>query len=441
MSTTAKLEKAAVQLAAGGIETVTLQIRNDSEIVEGYRIEVLGVPSAWATVAPAEVTGLFPGAETAATVTFNPPRDASVPAGKLNFGVRVVPTQHPDQAVVPEGMVEVLPFLETTAELVPRTSRGRSGATHHVAVDNRGNTPITVTLAAADAGELLTLEPSPATVTVQPGHAEFADLKVKPRTRIWRGQSITHQFTVSVLTDETSTVTLDGTHLQEPTLPKWFLKALLALLALLVLLALAWFFLLKPTIESTATAAVEEPVAEANQRAEEAAAQAQQAGAQAEQAEDAALAAQSAATDAGTSAQTATELVGDPSVNNLVIPVGDRLQVNTPAGGQSSRSFIVPTGDTLRLSDFVLSNPQGDFGRVEVTFGGRTVFDLALENFRSVDFHFQSAIVGSEDAELRMVVRCDEVGVPPAQDPAPTTCDTAVFYGGTMLQPRPDTEL
>lgn len=438
MSTTAKLEKSSVQLAAGGIETIPLQIRNNSEIVEGYRFEVLGVPSAWATVEPAEITGLFPGAETTATVSFNPPRSATVPAGQLSFGVRVIPTQHPDQAVVPEGMVEVLPFLETTAELVPRTSRGRGGATHHVAIDNRGNVPITVSLEALDAGELLDLTPRPETLTVDPGHAAFADLKVKPRKRIWRGAAVTHQFTVSVLTDRTSTVTLDGTHLQERTLPPWLPKALLALLGLLLLLAAAWFFLLKPTIESTAQAAVEEPVAEANQRAEEAAAQAQQAGEQAGQAANAAQAAQGSAATAGESAEKVATLAGDPAVTNLVVPVADRLQASTPAGQQSSRSFIVPTDGTMQLTDFVLSNPQGDFGRVEVTFGDRTLFDLALENFRSVDFHFQAPIVGGEGAELRMVVRCDEVGVPPAQDPAPTSCDTAVFYGGRLLQPRED---
>ncbi|MEE6282129.1 COG1470 family protein [Georgenia sp. MJ170] len=440
MSTTAKLEKSSVQLAAGGIETIPLQIRNNSEIVEGYRFEVLGVPGAWATVEPAEITGLFPGAETTATVSFNPPRSASVPAGQLSFGIRVIPTQHPEQAVVPEGMVEVLPFLETTAELVPRTSRGRGGAVHHVAVDNRGNAPITVSLEAVDAGELLELTARPATLTVEPGHAAFADLKVKPRKRIWRGEPVTHQFTVSVLTDLTSTVTLDGTHLQERTLPRWLPKALLALLGLLVLLALAWFLLFKPTIESAARAAVEEPVAEAAQQAEEAAAQAQQAGEQAGQASNAAQAAQGSAAAAGDAATQATDLVGDPSLTNLVVPVADRLAATTPAGGQSSRTFIVPTDATLRLTDFVMSNPQGDFGRVEVTFGDRTLFDLALENFRSVDFHFQEPIVGGEGAELEMTVRCDEVGVPPAQNPAPTTCDTAVFYGGTLLQPREESE-
>src|SRR5690625_3422272 len=127
MSTTARLERTSVQLTAGSVETVPLQIRNDSDIVEGYRFEVLGVPGAWTTVEPAEITGLYPGTETTATVSFRPPRSADIPAGELSFGVRVIPTEQPSNVVVPEGRAEVLPFLETTAELIPRATRRPPG--------------------------------------------------------------------------------------------------------------------------------------------------------------------------------------------------------------------------------------------------------------------------------------------------------------------------
>ncbi|MEE6296185.1 hypothetical protein [Georgenia wangjunii] len=131
----------------------------------------------------------------------------------------------------------------------------------------------------------------------------------------------------------------------------------------------------------------------------------------------------------------ADELVGAPVLDAIAVPVSDRLQAQTPPGATATRSFGVEDGATLRLNDFVVSNPQGDFGRVQVELDGRTLFDLALENFRDVDYHFQSAIVAGAGAELTMTVRCDEVGVPPAQDPPPTTCDTAVYYGGTLNRP------
>ncbi|MFC4555549.1 hypothetical protein [Georgenia faecalis] len=435
MSTTAKLETPTVQMAAGSVETIPLQIRNDSDIVEGYRLEVLGVPSAWATIEPAEITGLYPGAETTATVAFHPPRNASAPAGELSFGVRIVPTEHPEQAVVPEGVVEVLPFLDTTAELIPRASRGRRGARHQLAVDNRGNVAITVDLYGADDGHLLTVSPRPERVTVEPGQAAFADVRVKPVSSLWRGPSITHPFTVTARTEETSSVTLDGTHLQEALVPRWLPKALLAALALLLLLAALWFLVLRPTIVSTAQEAVEEPVAQANERADEAAAQADEAAAEAEEAVVAAQSAQGAASQAGEAAVEANELVGAPVLQEIAVPLSDRLQAQTPPATTTTRTFTVEEGATVRLNDFVVSNPQGDFGRVQVELDGQTLFDLALENFRDVDYHFQSPIVAGSGAELTMTVRCDEVGVPPAQNPPPTTCDTAVYYGGTLARP------
>lgn len=445
MSTSARLERQSVQLAAGTVEQVPLQIRNDGEIVEAYRIEVLGTPGAWATVEPAEIVGLFPGAETTAVISFAPPRSASVPAGQLSFGVRVVPTEHPDDTVVPEGMVEILPFLDSTAELVPRTSRGRTGATHHVALDNRGNVPLTVTLEPVGQ-DALDIEPRPRMLTVPPGEAAFADLRVKPLKRIWRGPAVTHPFSLVARAEDTTPATLDGTHLQESILPPWFLKALLALLALLLALALLWFLVFKPTIESAAQAAVQDEIDEATQAAEEAAAAAEAAQEQAaqaqEQARQATTAAQSSQAAAGeaTDAIRQVEQVVDPGVlGALVAPVAERFHTTVPAGQTLpvDEPYVVAEGATLRLNDFVLSNPQGDFGRVVVTLDERTLFDLALENFRSVDYHFQEPIVAGEGAELTMTVRCDEVGVPPAQNPAPTTCDTAVFYGGTLLQ-RPE---
>ncbi len=438
MTTTARLEQTSVQLTAGTSETIPLLVRNDSEIVEGYRLEVLGAASAWASVDPVEIAGLYPGTQTTAAITFSPPRSAEIPAGPLSFGIRVIPTENPDDVVVPEGMVEVLPFLETTAELIPRTSHGRRGARHRIAVDNRGNVPVTVRLDGGDDAGALDVEANPPSMTVEPGHAMFADLRVRPVERFWRGPEVTHPFRVSVLTEETTPVVLDGTYVQEPLMPKWLPKLLLALLALLLLLAALWFLLLKPTIESTARNAVADPLQEANQRAAEAAQAAQEASQQAQQASNAAQAAQGAAAEAGDAATQANDLVGNPNLADIVTPMSQRLHVTTSPGQTGTDIFLVPEGATLKLTDFVLSNPQGDFGRVEVLLDDETIFDLALENFRNSDYHFQAPIVGGEGARLSMVVRCDEVGVPPAQDPPPSQCDTAVLWGGSLITPADD---
>lgn len=101
-----------------------------------------------------------------------------------------------------------------------------------------------------------------------------------------------------------------------------------------------------------------------------------------------------------------------------------------------------PPGRTFRLTDLVLNNPQGDFGRLLLTqtpAGGDPVvlFDVALENFRDNDFHFQTPIVLPAGTALTMSVLCRAPGVR-EQTPPPTQCDDALVFKrpGSRSRPR-----
>jgi hypothetical protein len=437
MGTTAKLDTAHVELSPGTDAVLPLQIRNTGDVVEAYQLEVLGAPAAWTTVEPAVIEGLYPDTTATVTVHFSPPRSSSVPAGLLDFGVRVVPLEHADEVVVPEGVVEVLPFLDTTAELVPRTSHGRSGAKHQVALDNRGNVPVQVSLLAADDTGLLDHSVRPQILVVAPGHAEFAEVKVKPHDRLWRGADLTMPFTVTVAAENTTPVLLDGAHVQTATIPKWFLKALLALLLLLLLAVLLWFTLLKPTIESAAKSSVEDEV----QQAEDAAAAAQEAVADPATASGGAKYAASDAAAAATNAEEAVEDIGDmttgllPPAENLS-PTVHRMAVTPAPGDSATAQLVVPDKATFRITDLMLNNPQGDFGQLVVTADDVELFVLALENFRDTDYHFQTPLTIPGGGALVVTVSCRTPGAPLGQDPAPTKCDDALVVGGVMATPN-----
>lgn len=433
MTTTATLDPTPVTLDPGGVAAVPLQIHNSGTIVEGYHLEVVGPIGAWASVEPADVT-LYPDTSATATVTFFPPRSAAVPAGELRYGVRVVPTEHPEQAVVPEGSVEVLPFNDTTAELVPRTSHGRRAARVRVAVDNRGNLPLTASLRASDQAQLLSFDVRPTIASVTSGQAVFVDLRIQPAQLIWRGQPRTLPYTVVVDPRDGTSVTLDGTYVQDPVLPRWLLRALLVALAVLLVLAALWFGLVRQEVRSAAQAAVQAQVEEAETKAEEAEVKAEEASAAAEEAGAAAGTAATSAQNAGQALEDVRVLV--PAEPTLVeTPVAERLRVTTAGSGEDT--FTIPADGTLQLTDIVLSNPQGDFGRVVVEIGDRQLFDSALENFRDLDYHFVTPIVGGAGEALTMTVQCHTVGAPPGLSPAPDECDTSMFYGGLMLTPPP----
>lgn len=235
MSPSATLETSGTTLEAGGAASVPLTVRNDGQVVDEYRFQVVGPLARWATVEPAKVS-VYPGDPATVTVLFRPPRSWEVLAGRAPYGVQVLPAQHPEDSVVAEGLVEVLPFYQSTAELVPRSSEGRGGGKHRVAVDNRGNVPIAVKLVAKDPEERLHLVLGSPALRIAPGTIQSADLQVRPRRRIWRGTQTAHPFTVSVEPDGGPGTVLAGTHRQDPLLPGWSPR-LLKYLAVLAVLA------------------------------------------------------------------------------------------------------------------------------------------------------------------------------------------------------------
>jgi hypothetical protein len=409
-------------------------VRNTSDIVQAYEIEVLGVPAGFATVEPPTLN-LYPGTAGTATVSLLAPRSSEVRAGDYPMGVKVTPTESPGDAVVPETTIQVLPFLETTAELIPRTSKGRRGASHDLAVDNRGNVPIRCFIAAGDDNQALLFEEEPSSLDVGPGEARFATIKVKPEQRKWRGTPRTHPFQVTVTPHDGAPVLLDGTHLQEPIIPRWFWKALLALLALLLLLLALWFWLLRPAIESVAQdAAIDEvaPLVDAAQDAADSSEQsADQAGSSAAQADESTRGAEA-------SEERVREILEDEGIiPPPPAPVADSRRLSVTTSSSASDTFALGQGETLAMTDVVFENPQGDIGTVELQVEAATVLRLALENFRAIDFHFVTPLVVEGDETVTLLVTCRTPGTPPDLDPPPDTCSVSSLVTGELRRPRP----
>ncbi|MEF3119745.1 hypothetical protein [Kocuria flava] len=237
MSPTATLETPEITLQPGGAATVSLTVRNDGDIVDEYRFRPVGPLAAWIDVDPPRAS-VYPGDSTTVTVSFQVPRSSRVPAGVAPFAVQALTTEDPSRSVVAEGEAEILPFGEITAELVPRTSEGRSGGRHRVSVENHGNAPADVRLRAQDQEERLELTLGQAGVHLVPGTVQVVELKVRPRERLWRGSETSHPFTVSALPEDGPAVTLPGTYRQEPVLPGWSPRLLKYLVVLAIITAL-----------------------------------------------------------------------------------------------------------------------------------------------------------------------------------------------------------
>ncbi|RDG30292.1 COG1470 family protein [Streptomyces corynorhini] len=459
MSVTASLDVASVTAEPGGDTDVPLQILNSSSTVEEYRFEVIGACAPWATVEPPALS-LYPGASGTVRLRLRPPRDASVAAGETPFGIRVVPTSDPEGTVVPEGTVAVAPFTEVTAELVPRGSSGARRGRHQLAVDNRGNAPVTVRLSGHTGTERARVEFGTPELVIPPGHADFAKVSVRPGRRVWRGTPVTHTFQTFVAPvvaedqEPYEPVTSDGSYEQQPILPRWLPRALVLAAVAVIALAGLWYALLRPAVKSAAREAITpEAIASAVEKTASPSGGAANGGAgNGGSGSGGANSGSSNGADGGAdgggtggdggasngSGSGGTTTGRGTAAGGAGVPTSARVEVRDTVGGSPSTgsAYKVPGGSLFELTDIVVQNPQGDAGTLIVSSQDAPILRLALENFRDSDYHFVTPIQVPAGGEITMTVDCREVGKP-VKAPTPTRCSQSLLLGGTL---RPDME-
>jgi len=404
MGAVAHLESRLVAVTPGSAASVQLRARNTGSVVDQLTFQILGDASAWTTVTPPSLS-LFPGAEEAVTITFSPPRSAQAPAGQMPFGVHVISKEDPQGSVVEEGAVDIAPFSDVFAELAPRTSRGRRGASHDLAIDNRGNAPLNATISAVDADRLLNFDLRPPGVVADPGTATFAKVGVKPRKTFWRGPAQTRSFQVLLEGAGPTPVTVDGTMVQESILPPWTMRAILLLLGILAALVLLWLFLLKPAIESTAEQRADDVLAAAG-ISPPPKVNPQPGG-------GGGGGGSSPAPGSSSSPGTVTNVGSAPPLAGGGLPTDGRIVF----GGASLQ---VPNGKTVFVTDLVFSNPSDTAtGDLRLERSGQPLLVLRLENFRDLDYHFVTPIVVASGQSLG--IGCDD---------ANACAGTSVYYSG-----------
>jgi hypothetical protein len=403
-----------VQVEPGGEAALDVRLRNAGSVVDEFSIDVLGDAATWAAAEPPTIS-LFPGAEETVRIVFRPPRSASIAAGPLPFGVRAQSREDPEGTAVEEGVVEVLNFYEPFAELVPRTSRGSRGASHDVALDNRGNTRLSAELEALDDDRLLSFDVDPPEVVVEPGMAGFATLKVKPTKRFWRGMPKTRPFHLYVRPEGTMPITLDGAMLQEAMLPPWFMRAMIALIALLIGFILLWLLVIKPTIQSAASEAVEEPIGELRDGVNDALAAGGLPTVAPPDGSGGSPSPSPTALPSGETAAPATPApsAGGPFIAGLGNPVDGKLSVGSPSHAVSG---------TLFVTDLWFANPNGREGALVLLRDTDELMPLRLENFRDLDYHTVTPIVLTDGQSLNLSLVCTGANNTP--------CDPTVFWSG-----------
>jgi hypothetical protein len=232
MAGSAVVEQSSVSVVPGETGTCTIRIRNTGSVVDQFTLTVLGQPAAWTTVVPAALS-LFPNADGTIELHFAPPRAPGVGAGATPFGVRVVGSEDPENPVVEEGEVNLLPFVDVHAKLSPRTVETKRKSKHEIILDNKGNTPVAVALSVTDPDEQLAFDLHTPTVTVEAGQSAHVPLKVATKHGMARGSDKHRPFQVKALPEGgTHPLTMDGNLIQQPGVPRWILPVVAGVVAL-----------------------------------------------------------------------------------------------------------------------------------------------------------------------------------------------------------------
>jgi hypothetical protein len=203
-----------ITVAPGSQAAAEVRVRNKSNIVDQYEIQVTGEPAAW-TVAEPSTLSLFPDKEGVATVRFRPPRSADVSAGRKPFAIKVQSKASPEISGRQEGVIEVAAIQEAGLSITPHTARAGESASYRLLLQNKGNAPIQVTLDASDPDELLTFEFDRPALTLGRGEAANVQLVVRPRATFYDGPPQPHAFKVQLSSDGVAPVSADATLLQE----------------------------------------------------------------------------------------------------------------------------------------------------------------------------------------------------------------------------------
>jgi hypothetical protein len=231
----AHLAPATVGVAPGARAEVKLSVRNDTRVVEHVTLVIEDPDGGWAEVAPIELR-MMPAATSSAVVSLVPPRSAAVAAGAHPLRVAIARSGSGEILAHADARVELGPFYEVSAQVIPREGRGWFHSRRRVWLDNTANTEITVQLAGSDPDEALAFVGLAGSVTLPPGAKLSRQIRVTARRPNLSLHRRPRDFAVTASWGERQKVVASGVLAQRALIPV-LLAVIVPLLILLIVLA------------------------------------------------------------------------------------------------------------------------------------------------------------------------------------------------------------
>ncbi|MEV6596444.1 hypothetical protein AB0M36_06190 [Actinoplanes sp. NPDC051346] len=165
--------------APGDNLTFDVSVRNASDIVEHYGVELLGLPDGATVRTEPDVAKLRPTEAGTLTVRVTLPVHPPAPAGTYVVGALVRSKYRHDVSRCVEVPVDLAAVERITVQATPEVVTGGRAGQYTIEVANGGNAPVRLYLAATDPERRVTATFEPPSVDLPPGTAARALLTVQ----------------------------------------------------------------------------------------------------------------------------------------------------------------------------------------------------------------------------------------------------------------------
>lgn len=155
--------------APGDTLTFDVTVRNASDIVEHYGVEMLGLPDGATVRADPEVAKLRPTETATLTVRVTLPEQPSAPAGTYVLGALVRSKYRHDVSRCVEVPVDLATVERISVHATPEVVTGGRTGQYTVEVTNGGNAPVRLHLSATDPEGRVSSAFQPSSVDLVPG--------------------------------------------------------------------------------------------------------------------------------------------------------------------------------------------------------------------------------------------------------------------------------
>ncbi len=213
--------------APGAPVALHVEVHNTGPVIDGYRVELLGLPGLPFAADPPELS-LFP--ETSGTFVVTVVLPPSFPAGRHAIGVKVSSVVDPDQTAVREARLDVAPVHLATMAVEPLSLTAGRRARYTLALANLGNVPVEAEVRASDSLGTLAFRIEPTTLRVGPGERATATVVAQGRRPFLSGPAA-HQLTFAA-DGGAEPLQAAAAFVQKPLVPRGVLTLLTLALAL-----------------------------------------------------------------------------------------------------------------------------------------------------------------------------------------------------------------